>query len=243
MRPRIGGIRTYRGEEIGRVDGETIVSEGDYRAAHAILADPSRRTSPGPTPKWLGSLVYTCELCGKGLTCAGQTKRANLVYRCRGKGGGHAIRDAVSLDAFITTRVLKRLSKPDAASLLRAGSGEDVAVLLGEKSSLNNQLDALGVEIANGLSVKVVAAASAAIEQKIMALDARVAAAATTDPLAAIVGAPDVAERWESLHLDMRKAILREMLAVKVSQVWRGSRAGGPDDPMAGLTLAWKRGE
>jgi hypothetical protein len=242
MRPRIAGIRTYHGEEIGRVEGESIVSEADYRAALAILKDPSRRTTPGPTPKWLGSLIYTCDPCGNGLTCTGQTKRVNLVYRCRGKGGGHAVRDAVSLDVFVTARVLNRLSKPDAAKLLRKSSGEDVGALLAEKSALGSQLDGFGIELANGMSARVVAVATAEIERKLEALDARIAAAATVDPLAVIVGADDVYERWAGLHLDVRKSILRELIAVEVRQVWRGSREGGPPDPMAGLTLKWTRG-
>lgn len=241
LRPRNAGIRTYKGEEIGKTEGETIVSEPDYRAVCAILKDPSRRTSPGNTPKWLGSLLYTCDPCGKGLTCSGQTKRDNEVYRCRAKGGGHAVRDAVSLDLFITDMVLERLSRPDAALLLRKGSGEDVGALLAEKAALGAQLDGFGVELANGMNARVVAVAVAAVEQKISALDMRIAAASSTDPLGAIVGAADVTARWDGLHLDLRKSIVRELLAVEVRQVWRGSRAGGPADPMAGLTLTWKR--
>lgn len=241
LRPRNAGIRTYKGEEIGRTEGETIVSEPDYRAVCAILKDPSRRTSPGNTPKWLGSLLYTCDPCGKGLTCSGQTKRDNEVYRCRAKGGGHAVRDAVSLDLFITDMVLERLSRPDAALLLRKGSGEDVGALLAEKAALGAQLDGFGVELANGMNARVVAVAVAAVERKLTALDVRIAAAADVDPLGAIVGANDVRERWDGLHLDLRKSIVRELLAVEVRQVWRGSREGGPADPMTGLTLTWKR--
>ena len=244
MRPRNAGIKTYKGVEVGRVpEGtDTIVGEADHRAAVVILKDPSRRTTPGPTPKWLGSLIYKCDPCGNGLTCTGQTKRANLVYRCRAKGGGHAIRDAVSLDAFVTARVLNRLSQPDAASLLRKGSGEDVGALLTEKAKLGTQLDGFGVELANGMNARVVAVATAEIERQLEALDTRIAAAATVDPLSAVIGADDVYERWAALHLDVQKSILRELLDVEVRQVYRGSQKGGPADPMAGLTLTWKRG-
>jgi len=244
IRPRNAGIKTYKGEEVGRVpEGtETIVSEPDHRAVCAILNDPARRTTPGPTPKWLGSLIYQCDPCDSPMICTKQGRRANLLYRCRARGVGHGLRDAVSLDAFITAQVLDRLSRPDAASLLRKGSGEDVGVLLAEKAALGAQLDGFGVQLANGLSARVVAVASAEIERKLEALDVRIAAAATVDPLAAIIGADDVYERWTSLHLDVRKSILRELISLRVAQVYHGTRAGGPEDPMSGLTLTWKRG-
>lgn len=243
VRPRNAGIRTYHGEEIGRVDGETIISEAEHRAVAAILGDPSRRTTPGSAPKWLGSLIYVCDLCGDGMTHTGQTRRTNPVYRCRKRGGpGHAARDAESLDQFITLILVKRLSRPDAVTLLRKPSGEDPTKLLAEKARLRAQLDALGSAIAQGLNPMTAAKATQEIDLKIAALDARLAAAVEADPLAAVVGAENVPERWGESGLDVRRSVLRELLDVRVRQVYQGTAVGGPQDPLTGLTLAWKRG-
>lgn len=245
LRERNAGIRVYQGQEVGPASWDAIVSESDYRAVVALLKDPSRRTSTGNQPKWLGSKIYLCRGEGCGATMI-STKRSgcpNYIYRCDTRGAGHAMRDRDSLDAFITARIVNRLSKPDAARLVRKGSGEDVGPLLAEKAALNAQLDALGLEVARGMNPRVAAVAAGEIERKLAELDGRLAAVATVDPLAAIVGAGDVFERWQSLHITARRAILRELLVVEVRPLPTGSRTGGPADPMDGLTLTWKRGE
>lgn len=245
-RPRHAGIKTYHSEEIGRVaEGvETIISEAEHRAVVAILGDPSRRTNgAGTQPKWLGSLIYTCDLCGDGMTRAKQTRRDNPVYRCRKRGGpGHAARDADSMDAFITMIIVKRLARPDAVKLLRKASGEDPTKLLGEKAVLMDRKSSIAMALANGMDGATAGLASAEVDRQITALDVRLAAAVETDPLAAIVGAESVPERWEELGLDVRRNVLRELLDVKVRQVYQGTAPGGPDDPLCGLELTWKRG-
>ena len=246
-RPRNAGIQTYKGVEIGPAPWEAIVDEADFRTLVALLADPSRRSSPGNTPKWFGSLLYGCgaDGCADGHLVHGKrSKCPNPIYRCRSRTGRHAVRDAESLDEFVVSLLLERLSRPDAVELLETRVGEDLGALLAEKAALEAQLDALGMAVAEeGLNPRTAAVATRSIEVKISAVDQRISAAAFVDPLAAIVGAEDVAARWDELHLDQHRAILRELLEVTVHPVRFGSRAGGPDDPREGLTLHWRRGE
>jgi hypothetical protein len=38
------------------------------QALITLFSDPARKTSPGNTPKWLGSLIYRCGDCNDGTT-------------------------------------------------------------------------------------------------------------------------------------------------------------------------------
>lgn len=244
LRPRNAALQVYQGHEIGPAPWDPIIDEADYRALVALLTDPARRSSPGNQPRWLSSLLVTCgaEDCGRGVTRSARTGR-NKVYRCQCKGAGHAVRDADSLDEFIRDLIVERLSRKDAVKLLRKSSGEDTGKLLAAKAELAVRQDGVALALANGMNPVAAAKASAEIDRQVAALDARLASAADVDPLAAVVGAPDVLERWESLHIDQQRAIFKELLAVTITQVPGGSRAGGPADPKDGFTYRWLRGE
>jgi site-specific DNA recombinase len=62
LRPRIAGLATYRGEVLEGVTVEwpAIVDRDVWDAVRVILTDPVRRTTPGNTPRWLGSGLYRC---------------------------------------------------------------------------------------------------------------------------------------------------------------------------------------
>ena len=49
----------YRGEIVTRNAYEPILPEDVRQALITLFGDPARKTSPGNTPKWLGSLIYT----------------------------------------------------------------------------------------------------------------------------------------------------------------------------------------
>ena len=176
------------------------------------------------------------------MTVTGQKHADRPIYRCQKRGAGHGARDQQSIDEFISLILVKRLSRPDAVNLLRKGSGEDPVRLLAEKAQLRQQLESLGTAIAQGLNPVTAIKATQEIDAKIAALDVRLAAAVEVDPLASLVGAPDVPARWQELGLDVRRAVLRELLDVRVRQVYKGTGEGGPRDPMCGLTLTWRRG-
>jgi DNA invertase Pin-like site-specific DNA recombinase len=90
LRPRNAGIAVYRGEEVGQA-GEAgwpaILDESGYRAVVSRLTDPARRSTPGNTPRWLGSLIYRCGVdgCGGVMYVSTSGGRRNPSYRCREK--------------------------------------------------------------------------------------------------------------------------------------------------------------
>lgn len=90
LRPRNAGIAVYRGEEIGKGAWEAAVDEARFRAVVAILTNPSRVSTPGPTPKWLGSLIYECGYpgCTRTVTC---TRTGGGTTRRTGAGTSTAV--------------------------------------------------------------------------------------------------------------------------------------------------------
>ena len=62
------GHAVYRGEIVRRNAYEPILHEDLRQALITLFGDPARKTSPGNTPKWLGSLIYRCRKCQDGTT-------------------------------------------------------------------------------------------------------------------------------------------------------------------------------
>ncbi|HSL06612.1 MAG TPA: recombinase family protein [Pseudonocardiaceae bacterium] len=73
LKPRNAGVRAYNGEIIGPARWEPIVGEETWRAAVALLSDPSRRQAP-PSARRLLSGIAICGVC-QGPVCAGTTLR------------------------------------------------------------------------------------------------------------------------------------------------------------------------
>lgn len=70
------GFAVHRGDYVESAGTDKIVTLKTFKDAEAILSDPSRTTSPGPTRKhWLSGLG-TCEMCGALL------KTMNGGYLC-----------------------------------------------------------------------------------------------------------------------------------------------------------------
>ena len=85
--PRVSGHVVYRGEIIKRNVYEPIIPEDTRQALIELFADPKRKTSPGNTPRWLGSLIYECGKCGDGTTMSvRRNTQGTPVYRCRKAG-------------------------------------------------------------------------------------------------------------------------------------------------------------
>jgi len=75
MRPYESGF-TYKGETIASESIQPLVSEELAQTARAVLGDPTRRTTPGPTVKHMASGLVYCGECGGPLVYM-------TTYRCR----------------------------------------------------------------------------------------------------------------------------------------------------------------
>lgn len=230
LRPRNAGLQLHRGEIAGAAEAASVVDELTWRAVRAILSDPARKTSPGPQRAHLLSGLALCGVCGHGLTSgqvAGKDRAGRTVYRCRqpGKDGPHVHRDAVELDRYITMIVIERLSRPDAADLLRKDTAVDLAALHREKAAIETAMaESNELRKARLLTATEFAEERASHLADLEVIAEKMAAAGRTDVLAAMIGDPAAA--WELRSLDERRAIIDTLLILRVLPQPKGRPKG-----------------
>ncbi|NLA09521.1 MAG: recombinase family protein [Microbacteriaceae bacterium] len=233
-----GEQRPYDQREISRetcVPGrwEPIVNVETWEEACARLKHPERKTSPGPSRKWLLSGLAVCgtEGCGKPIR-AGGGEAGIHSYRCASMA--HFMRRGVPLDDFVERVVIARLSRPDAVDLLDDRERHDVDELRAERRRLETAVRQAGDDEMDGLidraeRVRLTRRANARIAE----LDEKLRAGVDTTALAEVVTSDDVAAAWHGLTLGKRRAILEALATVVVYSVGQGNRRRMSDEAMA----------
>ncbi|GAA2972332.1 recombinase family protein [Streptomyces enissocaesilis] len=243
LRPRNAGIAVYRGEEVGKGEWEPIIDEARFRGVVAVLKDPTRRTSPGSTPKWFGSLIYQCGVpgCTKTQVCTRSGGAKHPSYRCPTQHGGG--RRADKVDQYVEDLIVSRLSRDDAAELLAPGPDDvDVAALQRESEEINQRLRTTANLFGSGqIGMAEFTEASTTARAQLEGVTRQLARAATKDPLAGLVGAPDVGAAWKALGLDQRRAVLRSLLDVTILPARRGRMPDGGYFDYDAIKTEWKR--
>lgn len=245
LRARNAGIAVYRGEEIGPGAWEPAIDEPRWRAVVAILSNPSRVSTPGPTPRWFGSLIYRCgyDGCTKTAICT-KSGGSNLPsYRCTDQHGGG--RNAEKLDDYIQDLIIERLSRDDAHDLLLPGPNDvDVAKLQLESEQIRRRLtDLAGMFAAGQIDMPQFTEGSDTARAQLEGVTQQLARAATKDPLVPLVGAPDVRKAWKAMELDQKRAVLRELLDVTLRRPRPGRMPDGGYFDYSAVVFDWKRGE
>lgn len=244
MRARNAGIAVWRDEEVGPGQWEAIVEETKFRAVCAVLKDPSRTTTPGAVPKWLGSLLYRCGRgeCTEFVYVTQSGGRRYPSYRCQsGHGGG---RRAEITDQYVEDTVVERLERDDAHDLLEpAPEGVDVAALQVEAGAIRIRMRNLAGMYATGeIDDMQFAVGNDTSRGQLAGITRQLARAARVDPLVDLVGAPDVRKAWRALELDRKRAVLRSLVEVTLKTPRTGRMKDGGYFDYAAVVFKWKRG-
>jgi site-specific DNA recombinase len=236
-RPRNAGIAVYRGEEVGRGSWEAVLPEEQWRAVVALLNDPSRRTSPGNTPRWLGSGVYICGLCGNTMRVQSPGKR-RPTYRCR--TSAHLMRSAPRLDEFVEEVLVQRLSQQDIAPSL-ARKDADTGAAETEAAAIRVRLTEAGDLWESGtLTAAEYKLRSARLRERLAQIEAQLATEMTRSPLDDVVGAEDVRTVWDGLDLGRKRAILQALAVVTVLPAPRGRGPSGAYFDPESVQFTWR---
>lgn len=243
LRARNAGIAVYKGEEVGKGNWEPLVPEEKHRAVVAVLKDPSRRTTPGAQPKWLGSLLYRCGKpgCTAYSIVTQSGGRRYPSYRCETRHGGG--RHAEKLDKHVQDVIVERLSRDDAQDLLLAGPDEvDVAALQLESEQIRRRLTDVAAAFGAGhIGMPEFTEASNVARAQLEGVNRQLARAATTDPLVPLVGAPDVRKAWEAMDLAQRRGVLRALVEVTLMPPRPGRMPDGGYFDYEAIDFRWKR--
>lgn len=247
LNPRYAGIRAHDGEEFPAV-WEPVVSEEVFRAVVAILTDPERRTAPAAGIGLLTGIAF-CGVCGNTVNVSGGSRRRDeddaprrhRIYSCSGATTGrHITRQCGPIDELVTRLVIGRLSAVDAADLLVVHDSPGVPALIAERTSILERQRTLGADFADGsLPAATLRAATERLAQRLAELDESIAEAGKVSVLAPLVLADEVEEVWHGLDIDRQRAVIRELMTVRILPVGRGARIFRPES----VRIAWKLDE
>jgi len=231
LRPRNAGLMVHGGEILEGVAASwpPILPREKWEAVVAVLNDPNRRTTPGNTPRWLGSLLYRCghpdciDLDPPSTLRVGTNgKRPQPAYRCF--ESAHLTRVAIPLDEYVAAVLCERLSRPDAIDLLPGAQDDsaDAAELASEANALRVRIREAGDLWESGvISAAEFRTRKQRLADRLDAVQNRQRSAAGQNPVADLAGHPDAGAVWAGLDLGRRRAILEALAVVYVLPVPR----------------------
>jgi DNA invertase Pin-like site-specific DNA recombinase len=224
--PRYANLSTYRGEIVGGGTWHAIIDVETHRAVTGVLN--GRRTAARDR-RWQGTTVYRCGKCGEPMRVTSNGKKAANFYRCSTESA-HLWRKQDTLDEYIDSLVIGRLSAEDAHLILKSGNGVDVPALRGKRDGLQAKLiqltEMFNADEIDGAQLKV---GTAQLRADIASIDAQLESAAQRDPLADLICASDLQKRWEKLSADRRGKIIALLMTVTVLPSPHGKRGFDPD--------------
>jgi DNA invertase Pin-like site-specific DNA recombinase len=227
-RARNAGMLEHNGQIAAPAQWPAVVTENEWRAVAAILSDPGRKTTPGPARRHLLTFIATCGVCGEPVFCTtvGAGGKRRKVYRCRKDTRGHVARDVATLDEYVTAWVIARLSRPDAAAVLRGGGGQDVMLELQREKAAIRALMKERDQLHTGriITTEMLVEGMRKLKAELAQVEQKITEASRTDVLAPLVGDP--ARVWEGLSLDQRRAVIAAIMTITIMPARKGRPAG-----------------
>ena len=239
MNPRYAGLKTHRGKVVGKGDWTPLISADQHNGVVAHLSDPSRVKCTSFERKYIGSGVYVCGKCGGKMKSARPGGRKTYAYVCRDKA--HLLRAGQLLDDFVTDVVLARTAAADARLLLE-DKRIDVPELQTQRNGLVARLNKLADAFAEGaIDDSQLRTGTAKLRTKVAEIDAQLADAARTDPVAGLIAEREqVQARWDECSPSIRGQIVDALVTVTVLPIPRGLKAPGVFNPDY-VRIEWKR--
>jgi site-specific DNA recombinase len=212
------GSRYLPSEVVGEASEPGLVDRSRWEKLQALLA---LRGANGHTPRRRSLLtgLVTCSTCGATMVRSGSRDRegySRKVWRCMGKGGGHGSIGSDELEALLTEATLQRADTASLATIVRekGRQGRQAAQLVAQLEELERSMDAAAASFAAGrLPIRAFEHATAEIQHKQGALQARLGSLTATATLEPYAGRPGVLRAaWPSLSIDQQRAIIAAAL-------------------------------
>ncbi|MEV4216752.1 recombinase family protein [Nonomuraea sp. NPDC049725] len=222
--PRTAGHAVYRGVIVKRDAFPAIISESKRQALITLFADPRRKTTPGNTPKWLGSLQYLCGQCDNGTTMSVRNNSAGVpIYRCRDRG--HCATPAVAADEYVEQAIIERLSRDDVADLLPQASTVDLEELRDRIVQCQKAKESAARLLVKGIFDEEQATiATQEADADLVEIRKEIAKATKSSPLAEFVTSENAAQTWEDLSRGRKREIIAELVTIRLLPAGRGFR-------------------
>jgi site-specific DNA recombinase len=233
-RARNCGLVVHQGQILEGVEAKWpgIVDRDVWEAVCSHLADPGRHTGKKRARAYLLSGIATCWGCGKPVSSGVRIQksgRRRAVYVCKRRGCMKVVRDIELTDAVVVDALTTLLSRSDAVEELSRRTEVDKAGLVAESDRLRARITATReLWLADKISDEDYALKQERLKSQLEAVSAKLLDANLGRQLDGLVGHQDAAERFGSMDLDRRRAVVKAL--VQVTLLPRLS-SGGPFDP------------
>lgn len=224
--PRIAGL-LQRGGQLLEGAWPAIVTPEEWEDVKLLLArNAQEHPYQGRERRYLLTGIAECYKCGTRMRAkpvGGRNRRNARLYYCwNPECGDRVARNVEHLDAYVTSRVLRRLQDPDLLAQVMGpvpGVAAEIAALERRKQAAREQLRNL-VDHPE-LDVTDIAASLAGFGQRIAELRDRHAATSRQRLLARMAGI--TAEQWAETPIDVQATTVRALFRVIVlPATWRG---------------------
>lgn len=210
----------------------------------------------GTARKWLLSGLAICSVCrqpvrsARGMTHPTPRKDGSgtapsqryHTYRCV---NGHIMRRGEIIDEFVSDVCITRLSEPDTLDLLAPKPDVvDIRVLNSQRIALGTRRKTVLKQISSGRATEEEAEeALDDLADQLRAVDAEIARAVASDPLAELVGIDDAPAWWFDAErtLTRRRAVVEALMTVVIHPVGRGRRITTFEAAAETVEIDWKR--
>jgi site-specific DNA recombinase len=237
--PRYAGLRGYapvpehgrrKTEIMGPAQWPGIVGEETWRAVAGLLSDRQRKTTNGRRGRALLTGIALCDECGATVRSGGSGSHQSRIYRCSASNNGHVSRSAAPVEEWVSEVVIARLSRPDAAELLRDDKRPDIEALHAESAALRSRLDQLATDWADGaMTSSQLRTATSRLKTKLAAVEAQMADRARVDVFGGLVQAGDVRAVWEALSVSKRRGVIDALMTIRLRSPGKGVRTFRPE--------------
>lgn len=221
--PRNAGLRTHKGEVVGRSDEwEAIVDETTWRRLQALFNDPKRRPSEKVTTRLLTG-VLVCGRCGAGIN-AGRRYDGARKYFCMRCGVGTS--KALVLEAVVTEEVFRVVDTPAFADALKRAETDDSQDLIAIIEEGEAELRALAEAAKAGkVRASMLIEVGATIEARIAEARAKLTPT-TSDDVSQWAGQGERLRRaWEDMTIPEQRRVIQAVVgAVVLKPGVRGSK-------------------
>jgi hypothetical protein len=250
LNPAIAGLRSYKGEIIGRGDwGDTdgdggfgaIVREEVWTAVRSVLTDPQRQVPRG-TRSLLGG-IGTCR-CGNKVTHT-HAQQGHGKYACQHSsrvqdGKPHVSIKSSVIDEHVVNVLISTMQLPDAAEIFAAAkSAVDVQALRDEAQAIRRNLETYAKDAAlSRISRGEYLAMRDAGHARLTEIGQAVTEASREHVAAELVCADDMRATWDGLDISRKRAIIRALMRITLTPAGKGRRVSVTDADQV-VSIGW----
>jgi len=222
--PGLQGHRVHAGQVVARDAWPAVIDADTAARVAGVLSTPGRRHHSDSSLKYMLSGALLCGACRRPMQ--GDNWKGKQRYECTRSGCCKVTGNMDMLDEAVSKIMRARLALPDAlAAFVPAANTGEAAAARAELAALVKRRTELEAEAAkpDGMSPGLLAAAERELLPRIEKAQARIRVLETPPALQGYDPA-DLAARWDTYDVGVRRGVVLALAELVLSPVGRGGR-------------------